>query len=1200
MSPKVIPLLLTLSFLITPLSQVLALDSFATGDGSIGFGTGGGISDSYDSSGGSGGSDDIGSGPGDWGGFDASASDFGGGGLGGSSGGSDDIGSGPGDWGGFDASASDFGGGGLGGDSNDGSGGYDDYGFGGFDAGNVWGNDDSYLYDADPVSGGSSYGYGNEDGFTGSSDNFGDYDVVDVNIDSNGYSVGDIMNSFSAGNFYDDDSNEYDAGFAVFDSFSIAGGDAYGYGNETGFTPYVSTVSNTLNMNTTEKVIGAVLGAVSNYVTTDGTQAQQELSAEATNAALVDAIAAAAKATVAARQSTDVMVETLADFALQNATFDSTGTTEAAVFAVGNQLLDNANTIATEAEINGLLAVEFARQGNTQAAEAYATLAEYQATVVEARTSEMEALNIAALTDTYEDLLDFAPVLTEDFELITPAASTLALVGLTEDNVTLAHATLLGLNTDILSNQNTARNVEAVGRMFAGELDPTTRANLINGRGSSADYARAAAILTTAINRAGSRGTSIADQVYRDQQYSFWNEDKRAQFADIYSKNKSALDAVAREFLSGDVAKAYTNIDELVAYPTANHYQNTDEADADWAYVIETLGTIKGYSSDDSHTFYDGYYPVSTPTVSGEVQSALAAIDEITTEESMLDNIQFAFNNGNVALQLENGKTISFSDNSTGVVNALTLETPIGNVTVEITSNAKYSDAEARDVLSTLGISVNKTQSQGTSLNGVNGRTLAEVALLSKECECSNLVVTGGTESGHASGKLSHSNGYKADIRAYEPTTGQESEFTEYAKDNFTLVGTRSGDPIYQNAERPDVVYVLESDHWDITVPPSDGESQTTSVAAIETTVNNNGSETSSELSFSTGTNGASVNISLGNNIGNALSSIISEPVANIIGSAVGNFFTGSQNNAAESVGNIFSSILSRVGTDSNGSLFNNSGNIDESDYEHPLANIDYSNDNSSNSSTNTGPIQSDITATALRADASADDEYRFRGSLTRTLINEDDNLSFDEISARFESSIENELFLDIHCDGVIDESTVFTTPYRSILPRSNGTEVFISEYLPVPQNGLHCFAFEVDINDDIDETNENNNMTQWKSFITNFNGAYDEESDTSLPDFMLEVSSYTAQGTVTHDWTTNDISIDANEELAFRWDAADYDSCIPFIYPVNYSFAEDVFTTVRDTDEEQIDVRELDKTYVVRCQLDGDSRSQSIVVDVQ
>ena len=265
---------------------------------------------------------------------------------------------------------------------------------------------------------------------------------------------------------------------------------------------------------------------------------------------------------------------------------------------------------------------------------------------------------------------------------------------------------------------------------------------------------------------------------------------------------------------------------------------------------------------------------------------------------------------------------------------------------------------------------------------------------------------------------------------------------------------------------------------------------------------------------------------------------------------------------------------------------------------DHPLAHTEYHIEDYQ--TTTYDEPQSDITATALRADASADDEYRFRGSLTRTLINEDDNLSFDEISARFESSIENELFLDIHCDGVIDESTVFTTPYRSILPRSNGTEVFISEYLPVPQNGLHCFAFEVDINDDIDETNENNNMTQWKSFITNFNGAYDEESDTSLPDFMLEVSSYTAQGTVTHDWTTNDISIDANEELAFRWDAADYDSCIPFIYPVNYSFAEDVFTTVRDTDEEQIDVRELDKTYVVRCQLDGDSRSQSIVVDVQ
>ncbi|MEU5217286.1 hypothetical protein AB0G79_13950 [Streptomyces sp. NPDC020807] len=71
------------------------------------------------------------------------------------------------------------------------------------------------------------------------------------------------------------------------------------------------------------------------------------------------------------------------------------------------------------------------------------------------------------------------------------------------------------------------------------------------------------------------------------------------------------------------------------------------------------------------------------------------------------------------------------------------------------------------------------------------------------------LNITGGTETGHASGTYSHWNGYKLDF-------GKAKCLATYIKDNFTYIGVRGdGAPQWQSASGN--VYADEGNHWDVT-----------------------------------------------------------------------------------------------------------------------------------------------------------------------------------------------------------------------------------------------------------------------------------------------------------------------------------------------------------------------------------------------
>jgi len=139
------------------------------------------------------------------------------------------------------------------------------------------------------------------------------------------------------------------------------------------------------------------------------------------------------------------------------------------------------------------------------------------------------------------------------------------------------------------------------------------------------------------------------------------------------------------------------------------------------------------------------------------------------------------------------------------------------------TPSGKVTEDEARARLAAAGITVNHPPcppgSDGngcTTLAGMREATLQEIIDTKRACGC-EVVVTGGTEPGHAPGSMSHANGFKVDLR---PNSRLDSFITgTYVRDaDGSSCGNRT--PCYVDP-RTNTTYVRESSpiHWDITVP---------------------------------------------------------------------------------------------------------------------------------------------------------------------------------------------------------------------------------------------------------------------------------------------------------------------------------------------------------------------------------------------
>lgn len=123
---------------------------------------------------------------------------------------------------------------------------------------------------------------------------------------------------------------------------------------------------------------------------------------------------------------------------------------------------------------------------------------------------------------------------------------------------------------------------------------------------------------------------------------------------------------------------------------------------------------------------------------------------------------------------------------------------------------AKLSHATAAAQLSNAGIGIrssggcsDRSNPTCTSLDQVNSATIQGAITLKGATGCA-MTVTGGTETGHASGTYSHWNGYKLDF-------AMSSCLTNYITGTFTSIGGSKWQSGSGN------VYYNEVNHWDVT-----------------------------------------------------------------------------------------------------------------------------------------------------------------------------------------------------------------------------------------------------------------------------------------------------------------------------------------------------------------------------------------------
>lgn len=145
---------------------------------------------------------------------------------------------------------------------------------------------------------------------------------------------------------------------------------------------------------------------------------------------------------------------------------------------------------------------------------------------------------------------------------------------------------------------------------------------------------------------------------------------------------------------------------------------------------------------------------------------------------------------------------------------AVAFVVPVGMAAPAQASGYKMTQSAAASSLSSVGITwsssggcTNRNNPTCTSFDQINSGTVNGVKTLRTASGCA-VNITGGTETGHASGTYSHWNGYKVD-------TGKSTCLNSYIKNSFTRIANR-GDGYAQWRSAAGNIYCEEGNHWDI------------------------------------------------------------------------------------------------------------------------------------------------------------------------------------------------------------------------------------------------------------------------------------------------------------------------------------------------------------------------------------------------
>jgi hypothetical protein len=126
----------------------------------------------------------------------------------------------------------------------------------------------------------------------------------------------------------------------------------------------------------------------------------------------------------------------------------------------------------------------------------------------------------------------------------------------------------------------------------------------------------------------------------------------------------------------------------------------------------------------------------------------------------------------------------------------------------------KMSHAQATSIFRSVGITwsssgncSDRNNPTCTSFSQINSSTVYGVRTLKTASGCA-INLTGGTETGHASGTYSHWNGYKVDFSKY-------TCIGNYIRNSFTRIANR-GDGAPQWRSAAGNIYADEGNHWDV------------------------------------------------------------------------------------------------------------------------------------------------------------------------------------------------------------------------------------------------------------------------------------------------------------------------------------------------------------------------------------------------
>jgi hypothetical protein len=136
-------------------------------------------------------------------------------------------------------------------------------------------------------------------------------------------------------------------------------------------------------------------------------------------------------------------------------------------------------------------------------------------------------------------------------------------------------------------------------------------------------------------------------------------------------------------------------------------------------------------------------------------------------------------------------------------------------------SPGQYTQAEAEAALAAASIAVrssgncsDQNNNRCTSLQGMRQDTINQLLEIRRACPDCGIAVTGGTETGHAVGSVSHGSGHKVDISStFDP------DLNAFLESRLARDGTRggaNGGPRYRDSCGNE--YVRESSHWDISI----------------------------------------------------------------------------------------------------------------------------------------------------------------------------------------------------------------------------------------------------------------------------------------------------------------------------------------------------------------------------------------------